>query len=204
MSVRIIDDITSFIFVEDPPRPADIIFLPGGSDPAIPERAAELYRAGLAPLLLPSGGVSVKLGKFAGVRRKREVYGGDYPTECAFYVDVLCKNGVPASAILEEDKSGYTLENAWFTRALTDRLGLRITGAMIVCKSFHARRCLMLYQMAFPETEIAVVPMEVYGITRDNWHTTAYGVDRVMGELARCGNQFVGEFKDYVGHKETP
>ena len=40
-----IDDITNFIFVEDTPIQADIIFLPGGSNPALPEKAAELYLA---------------------------------------------------------------------------------------------------------------------------------------------------------------
>ena len=198
MTHRIIADIANFIFIDDPPRRADIMLLPGGSDPAIPERAAQLYHEGYASLLLPSGGVSVKSGKFAGVKRKREIYDGDYPSDCAFYVDVLRKCGVPDSAIIQEDKSGFTLENARFSRALTDKLGLRIESAMIVCKNFHARRCLMIYQMAFPEAELAVVPVEVYGITRENWYSFDYGIDRVMGELARCGNQFVGDFKEYL------
>lgn len=25
-----------------------------------------------------------------------------------------------------------------------------------------------------------------------------YGIDRVLGELARCGNQLVGDIKDYL------
>jgi len=72
------------------------------------------------------------------------------------------------------------------------------TVRMICCKSFHARRCLMLYQLAFPEAEIYVVPVDCYGITRDNWYTQEYGIDRVLGELARCGNQFVEDMKEYL------
>jgi hypothetical protein len=51
----------------------------------------------------------------------------------------------------------------------------------------------MYYQFAFPEAEILISPAEVYGINRDNWFTFDYGVEHVMGELARCGNQFVDE-----------
>ncbi|NLG23745.1 MAG: YdcF family protein [Clostridiales bacterium] len=196
--MSIIDDITDFIFVEHRPRESAIILLPGGSDPAPPEAAAQLYRRGLAPLLLPSGGVSVKLGRFRGVRRKREVYGGDYATDCAFYTDVLIKNGVPARAIVPEDASGHTRDNAFFSRRAADERGLSIQSALICCKSFHARRCLMLYQLAFPEAALRVVPVDVYGIDRYNWHQTEAGIDRVLGELARCGNQFSGDFKAYL------
>ncbi|MDR1464227.1 MAG: YdcF family protein [Oscillospiraceae bacterium] len=196
---EILRDVTDFIFLEDPPRPVDILFLPGGSDPAIPERAAELYHAGWAPLLLPSGGVSVKTGKFDGVKRKQDVYDLGYRTDCDFYADVLRKNGVPDAAILREDRSGFTKENALFSRRETDRRGLDIRTGMIVCKSFHARRCLICYQLAYPETELTVAPVDVYGIARENWHETAYGVERVLGELARCGNQFTEELKALAG-----
>jgi|GEM_PF-61390 len=194
-----VDDITRFIFVEDEPRQADIIFAPGSADPSIPERAAELYRDGYAPLVLPAGGVSVKLGKFAGVKKKADVYNKDYRTECEFYCDVLQQSGVPESAILQENQSGHTRDNAFFSRKAADAAGLSIRKAIICCKGFHARRCLMLYQMAFPEAELCVVAVEGYGVNRHNWHESEYGVDRVLGELSRCGNQFVPDIKRHLG-----
>ncbi len=57
----------------------------------------------------------------------------------------------------------------------------------------------MLYQLAFPETQLSVCPVDVYGISRDSWHTFDYGVDRVLGELARCATQFTKELKAYLG-----
>ncbi len=198
MNDRIIADITNYIFIADEPQKSDIIFLPGGSDPAIPEKAAELYKNGFSALLIPSGGTSVKTGKFGGVKIKADIYNGDYQTDCAFYTDVLLKNGVPASAIIGEDKSGYTKENAVLSRKTADELGLTVRTAIIVCKSFHARRSLMCYQFAFPEADIRVVPVDVYGISREHWHTHEYGIDRVMGELSRCGNQFVDEVKGWI------
>jgi uncharacterized SAM-binding protein YcdF (DUF218 family) len=198
MNNRLIKDMTNFIFIADELRKADAIIIPGGSDPAVPEKAAEIYKSGYAPVIIPTGGVSIKTGRFNGVRRKQEIYNGDYKTDYEFMTDVLIKNGVPASTILSEDKSGYTKENALFSRKVADENGLDIKTLIIVCKSFHARRCLMCWQLAFPEAEILIVPVDTFDITRDNWHTFDYGIERVMGELSRCGNQFVDEMKEYT------
>jgi len=180
------------------PQNADAIFLPGGSHPEQPEYAAKLYRDGYAPLLIPSGGISVKRGKWPGVRSKADIYNGNYTSDCEFFTDVLMKNGVPESAIIGEDKSGHTRDNAFFSRKVADEHGLIIKSAVIVCKSFHARRCLMLYQLAFLETKLIVCPVDCYNITKENWYQSEYGIDRVLGELARCGNQFAGDIKEYL------
>ena len=198
MNPRIIADITNFIFVSDEPEQADAIFLPGGSFPEPPEYASELSRRGYAKWLIPSGGVSVKRDKWPGVRRKAELYSGDYQSDCEFFTDVLLKNGVPASAIIRENKSGHTRDNAFLSRKTVDERGIDIKTALIVCKAFHARRCLMLYQMAFPDVDIKVCPVHCYNITKENWYESEAGIDRVLGELARCGNQFAGDIKQYL------
>ena len=198
MDHHIINDIGNFIFVSDEPEKADVIFLPGGSHPAQPEYASELYHRGYAKWLIPSGGVSVKRDKWPGVRSKADIYNGDYRSDCEFFTDVLLKNGVPDSAIIREDQSGHTRDNAFLSRKIIDERGVAVKTAMIVCKAFHARRCLMLYQMAFPAVNIKVCPVHCYNITKDNWYQTEAGIDRVLGELARCGNQFVGDIKQYL------
>lgn len=198
MNNRIVDDITNFIFVSDEAEEVDAIFLPGGSHPEQPEYAAELYHKGYAKWLIPSGGLSVKRDKWPGVRSKADIYDGDYQSDCEFFTDVLLKNGVPAPAIIVEDKSGHTRDNAFLSRKAVDEKGVDIKTALIVCKAFHARRCLMLYQMAFPDVNIKVCPVHCYNITKDNWYKSETGIDRVLGELARCGNQFVGDIKQYI------
>lgn len=195
---RMITDISNYIFVSDVPEKADAIFLPGGSFPEQPEYAAQLYHKGYANWLIPSGGISVKADKWYGVRSKADIYNGDYQSDCEFFTDVLLKNGVPAAAIIGEDKSGHTRDNAFLSRKVVDEKGIEIKTALIVCKAFHARRCLMLYQMAFPDVEIKVCPVHCYNITKDNWYQSETGIDRVLGELARCGNQFVGDIKEYL------
>lgn len=198
MNSRTITDISDFIFVSDTPCKVDAIFLPGGSHPEQPEYAAELYRKGYAKWLIPSGGVSIKRDKWPGVRSKGDIYNGDYQSDCEFFTDVFVKNGVPADAIIGEDKSGHTRDNAFFSKKVADENGLDIKTGIIVCKAFHARRCLMLYSLAFPNTKFYVCPVVCMGITKDNWYKTEQGIDRVLGELARCGNQFVGDIKEYL------
>ena len=198
MNNQIITDITNFIFIKDEPRKVDAIFLPGGSHPEQPEYAAELYKNGIAPILIPSGGVSVKKGKFDGVKSKANIYNKDYKTDCEFLSDVLSVNGVPPTAIIGEDKSGHTRDNAFMSRVVVDNNNLKIRTAIIVCKSFHARRCLMLYGLAFPDTKFYVCPVNCMGITSENWYKTEQGIDRVLGELTRCGNQFVNDIKEYL------
>ncbi len=198
MNNRIITDISNYIFVSDEPEKVDAIFLPGGSHPEQPEYAAELYRKGYAKWLIPSGGVSVKRDKWPGVRSKADIYKGNYQSDCEFFTDVFVKNGVPADVIVGEDKSGHTRDNAFLSRKVIDEKGITIKTALIVCKAFHARRCLMLYQMAFPSVDFKVCPVNCYDITKENWYTTEQGVERVLGELARCGNQFVSDIKTYL------
>ncbi len=130
MASRIITDISDFIFVEDTPEPADAIFLPGGTHAEQPEYAAALYRQGYGKWLIPSGGVSVKKEKWPGVSSKADVYTGDYHTDCAFFIDVLRKNGVPASAIVGEFQSGHTRDNAFLSRQAVDEKGLVFRTAL--------------------------------------------------------------------------
>lgn len=196
--MEIITDISNFIFVSDEPEKVDAIFLPGGSHPELPEYAAELYRRGYAKWIIPSGGVSVKRDKWPGARSKADLYNGDYQSDCEFFTDVLLKNGVPADAIIGEDQSGHTRDNAFLSRKVVDEKGMQIKNALIVCKAFHARRCLMLYQMAFPEAAIKVCPIPCFNITKENWYKSEQGIDRVLGELARCGNQFAPDIKAYL------
>lgn len=195
---RIITDISNYIFIADTPAKVDAIFLPGSSHPAQPEYATKLYNQKFAKWIIPSGGVSAKTGYWPGVREKADIYTGNYKSDCEFFTDVLQKNGVPSSAIIGENRSGHTRDNAFMSRKVVDKQGITVKTAMIICKAFHARRCLMLYQMAFPDVQFIVCPVHCFNITKENWFTTEQGIDRVLGELARCGNQYIDDIKEYL------
>ena len=184
-----IKEITSFIFIEDKPEKADIIFVPGGSWPEPTEKAAKLWLDGYAPYILPSGKYSMSKGYFPGVMTKTEKYNGIYNTEWEFMKNVALSYGVNESAIIKEDNAIWTKENAFKSREVTDKYEFEIKKAIICCKSFHAKRCLMFYSFAYPKTEFIVCPVDIQGITKDNWFKTESGIDNVMGELSRCGGQ---------------
>lgn len=208
MNMRVVKEISDFIFIEDELEKADAIMIPGGAYPELPELAAKLWKAGYADYIVPSGAYAITEGKFAGVKSKSDVYGGEYETECAFYCDVLKKHGVPEQAIIPEDKSQFTAQNAWFSKTLLEERSIVLKKAIVCCKAFHARRCLMYYQFTFPETEFLIAPAantHEGKITRDNWYKSEIGVEKVLGELNRMGTQFLPEFtqlrKQYVEEK---
>lgn len=186
---------TDFIFLEDEPRQADVIFVPGNGYPQMAERAASLWREGYAPFVLPSGKYSVTKGCFSGVMAEKEKYPGPYGTEWEFLKDVLRKNGVPEKAILREDEATYTWQNAKFSREVLKRRGIRLERGIICCKAQHARRCRMYYQLEFPEAQLLICPSDT-GINRENWYLSESGIEGVLGEMERCGSQFHQILKD--------
>ena len=52
---RFIEQISEFIFAEDEPEKADIIFIPGNGYSQMAEKAAALYGENYASFVLPSG-----------------------------------------------------------------------------------------------------------------------------------------------------
>lgn len=188
--MKFIKDITNFIFIENQLEKADIIFIPGGSYPEIAETAAILWKNGYAPKILPSGKYSVKRGFFPNPLSKSDIYTDHYKTEWDFLNDVLLKNGVNEDVILRENEAQNTYDNAFLSRELTDSLEMNIEKAIICCKSFHARRCFMYYQWAYPNTDFLIYPTDVQNITKDSWHLSLIGRERVMDELTKSGAQF--------------
>ena len=120
MNQKFLEQLTEFIFVEDLPEKADIIFIPGSGFPQLAEEAAGLYHRGYAPYILPSGRYSILTGHFGGVQEKAWMYPGDYETEWEFLKEVLIKQQVPEKAVLKEDQATYTYENAIYSRKVTD------------------------------------------------------------------------------------
>ena len=90
-----------------------------------------------------------------------------------------------------ERGSGYLYyENAIFSRQVTDLHKIQVKKAILCCKTYHARRSLMYYQLLYPETVIMVCPACPDGITRENWRETETGVEAVTGEIDRIVKQF--------------
>ena len=194
-AARFVQAVTDFIFVEDQPEKADVIFIPGSRKVAHAIRAAELYKAGYAPYVLPSGRYTISRGYFLELPEPlRSEYPGEFETEWAFLRAVLMKHGVPESAILREDQATYTWENAQFSREVLKAQGIPCEKAILCCHAFHARRALTYYSAAMPQTQFIVCPAQTAGYTRQDWHLTEKGRQRVMGEVQRLGSQVYDVF----------
>ena len=198
--MKVINDITNYIFVDDMPEKADIIFIPGGSNPELAERAAEMWNEGFAPYIIPSGKYNMNVGRFPGTKTKKDLYSGEFETEWDFLKHVLMKCGVDETAILKENEAGErgTYDNAFNSRKVTDAFGLEIRKGIVCCKSFHARRCLMTYQWAYPEAELLVCPADIENERKEDWYNNDAGRDRVMSELKKCGEYFRQAVEVYV------
>ncbi|MBU3161579.1 YdcF family protein [Clostridium frigoris] len=175
------DCITDLIFVETYVQKANVILVPGCSQPQIMERAAELYHKGFAPYILPTGGANHEISK--------------YRSEWEYLKNIGINLGVPEDAILKEDKARNTFENARLSLEVLNKNRIDIKKAILVCKSYHSRRALLTYQVVFPyDVEFYVSTVtDKSGVTKDNWFLNTEATTLVMGEIVKIGKYFRNE-----------
>ena len=187
--MNFIKEFTDLVFIEDAPKQADIIFIPGSGYGSIALDAAHLYHQGFAPYILVSGKYSKLIGHFDGVKDGvcPEFNGA---TEAEYLKHVLISAGVPEAAVLVDNEATFTYENAIYSRQITDSLGISIRQAIICCQAFHTRRCRLYYEILYPETTFLMCPTVTQEISKDNWFETKEKIDIVLGEIKRWGSQF--------------
>jgi uncharacterized SAM-binding protein YcdF (DUF218 family) len=112
----------------------------GGPTPALERRTRHgiaLYRAGTAPLLVLSGG-------------------GHPRPEAAAMVEIARAAGVPEAALLLEDRSRNTFENAAFTVPLLAERGA--TRVVVVSDFYHLPRARLMFRLAGLAVAAAAAP----------------------------------------------
>ena len=75
---------------------------------------------------------------------------------------------------------------------------ITVRRAILCCMPVHARRARMYYETLFPDAELFVCPVKDADITRENWMHEPAGIDRVLGEMERCGGQFHAILKEIM------
>ncbi len=183
--------ITEFVFAEDALEPADLITAVGSTHPEIPLKAADLYHNGYARQILVTGRYSYDAECFPGLSDGAELYTGSYATEARFYTAVLLKNGVPLDAVLREEEARCAYEHAQYSKLLLEKLDSIPKTMIVICPAYQSRQYQFIFQAAFPDCRIRMKPSilsaGIQSISRDNWHTTRYGIYRVMKQLGICG-----------------
>lgn len=169
--------ITEWLFIEQLPQYADVIFIAGSPFAQPAQRAAALYLQGYAPFVLPSG-------------NRWLFHGADGLSECQAMRDVLVAAGVPGEAILREDRARHTVDNARLSAQACRERGIAMRTAILCCQAYHARRCLQDYSREFPGVRIVVCPAVTRNIAADNWFRSFTGICKVATELLKCTKLF--------------
>lgn len=156
------------------PAKADCILALGSHDLRVADRAAELYLQGWAPLVIMSGG----LGNFT--------QGMWTEAEADRFAAIAIQKGVPANAVLIENKSSNTGENILFTRQLLNEKGLDPHTFIVVQKPYMERRSYATFKKHWPDKELLVTSPQ---ISFDEYATVEIPMERVIhimtGDLQR-------------------
>ena len=145
--------------VETPLKPADLLFVFGTREDVGErvEAAARLWRRGYFRWSIVSGGIT------PGADR----------SECDIIADAMIARGIPAEAILREDRAMNTGENVIFSLPVIDAaLGLKnIRGVICLGNSWTARRYPMTLHRHWPGVEKMLVTIDCFATPRALWHT---------------------------------
>ncbi|HEY5368672.1 MAG TPA: YdcF family protein [Hanamia sp.] len=156
------------------PEKSDCILALGSHDLRVAERAAELYLDGLAPILVMSGG----LGNFT-----KEMW---TEKEADKFAATAIKKGVPANAILIENRSTNTGENILFTQKLLEEKRLNPESFIVVQKPYMERRCFATFKKHWPDKKLVVTSPQ---ISFEEYPTEEISMEKVInimvGDLQR-------------------
>ena len=125
-------------------RQADCLVVLGSHDTRVAERGAEVFLAGLAPLIVFSGNLGALT---SGVWER---------PEAEIFADVAERAGVPRDKMLLETRATHTGENVDFSRELLRERGLAPRRAIAVQKPYMERRTLLTFQQRWPELDVIV------------------------------------------------
>ncbi len=155
--------------------PHDRIYTAAGADRFL--HPLQLYKQGLVKKIIISGGSGSLLKK--------------YSSEAAEIKQVLVYAGVPETAILVEDKSRNTHENAQFTKALLLQHP-ELQKLLLVTSAFHMRRA----AGCFKKEGVPVIPFSTDFYTMDRGFTP----DKLIIPSEECLYHWQKLFHEIVGY----
>ncbi|MET8577230.1 YdcF family protein [Streptomyces sp. NPDC005012] len=157
-----------------PARPCSVAVGLGSHDLGVADTAVDLYRRGLAPLLLFTGATSP-------TTRERMPRG-----EAVHYRERALELGVPETAVLVEPRARNTGENIRFSRELLDEAGVPVSSVLLISKPYEERRAYATARKLWPEVEIvsASTPM-TYEEYTDSIGDERLVIDMLVGALQR-------------------
>ncbi|MGV9842154.1 YdcF family protein [Streptomyces fungicidicus] len=156
------------------PRPCSVAIGLGSHDLGVADTAAELYKRGMAPLIVFTGATSP-------TTRERMPRG-----EAVHYRERALELGVPSSAILVEPRARNTGDNIRFSRKLLEEAGVDVSSVLLISKPYEERRAYATARKLWPDVEIvsASSPMTLNEYV-DSLGDARLVIDMLVGALQR-------------------
>ncbi|OIK24677.1 YdcF family protein [Streptomyces malaysiense] len=155
-------------------RPVDVAIGLGSHDLSVATRSAELYRAGLFPTLVFTGGNSPTTAKV-------------FPRgEAVHFREHAIGLGVPSEAILLEPSAGNTGQNITLSREVLAAAGITPATVLLVSKPYMERRSYATARKLWPGVEIrcASEPLDLYDYVKSIGDEKLV-LDMLVGDLQR-------------------
>ncbi|GAB3175696.1 YdcF family protein [Streptomyces incanus] len=155
-------------------RPCSVAIGLGSHDLGVADTAVDLYKRGMAPLLVFTGATSP-------TTRDRMPRG-----EAVHYQERALELGVPSSAVLVEPRARNTGENIRFSRDLLEEAGVDVSSVLLISKPYEERRAYATACKLWPEVEFvsASTPMTLDEYV-DSIGDARLVIDMLMGALQR-------------------
>lgn len=165
-----------YLAVEDPLAPADAIVAISGDQGARTATAVDLWKRGLAPLIVFAGSSEDPASLPSAELMKRDAV----------------RLGVPADRVLTEPSSATTEENATRVTDLFRTYGIK--RAILVTSPYHQRRAAILFGRHVGGTGITFhnYPARDPEWDRTTWWAREPSRSRTLVELAKLGVEVVG------------
>ncbi|MEV6962006.1 YdcF family protein [Streptomyces sp. NPDC051207] len=156
------------------PRPCSVAIGLGSHDLGVADTAVDLYKRGMAPLLLFTGATSP-------TTRERMPRG-----EAVHYRERALELGVPSTAVLVEPRARNTGENIRFSRELLEEGGIEVSSVLLISKPYEERRAYATARKLWPEVEVvsASTPMTLDQYV-DSIGDARLVIDMLVGALQR-------------------
>lgn len=146
----------------------------GSHDLGVADVAAELYRQGMAPVIVFTGSTSP-------TTQARMPRG-----EAVHYRERALQLGVPDSAVLLEPCATNTGENVEFTKTVLADAGIKVSSVLLVSKPYEERRSYAMMRMLWPDVEVVCMStsMELEECV-DSIGDARVVIDMIVGALQR-------------------
>ncbi|MFJ8495333.1 YdcF family protein [Streptomyces sp. NPDC094038] len=146
----------------------------GSHDLGVASHTVALYRQGLFPVMVFTGGNSP-------TTKARFPHG-----EAVHYREHALQLGVPEKAVLVEPKAANTGQNAVFSRQVLAEAGIVPESVLVVCKPYEERRSYATFKKVWPEAEV-MCASEPVGLTEyaEGIGDAKLVIDMLVGALQR-------------------